>query len=49
MTGQVHEENNELHMCHTSCELLDAGTLESWLKEIKAWLDDNPNDGKQPS
>ncbi|KAL1997077.1 hypothetical protein VTN49DRAFT_7942 [Thermomyces lanuginosus] len=44
VTGQVHKENNELHMCHTSCELLDAGTLESWLKEIKAWLDDNPND-----
>ncbi|PCG96318.1 Hypothetical protein PENO1_027260 [Penicillium occitanis (nom. inval.)] len=24
--------------------LLDAGTLESWLSEIKTWLDGNPND-----
>lgn len=46
VTGQVHKNNNEWHLCHSSCDLLDAGTLESWLSEIKTWLDGNPNDGK---
>ena len=31
-------------MCHTSCALLDAGPLGSWLAEIKNWLDANPYD-----
>jgi hypothetical protein len=45
VTGQIHQNNNEWHLCHTSCSLLDAGTLEAWLSEIKTWLDNNPNDG----
>ncbi|OKL59143.1 hypothetical protein UA08_05914 [Talaromyces atroroseus] len=44
VTGQVHKSDNEWHLCHSDCTYLDAGTLESWLSEIKAWLDDNPND-----
>ncbi|CRG83153.1 hypothetical protein PISL3812_00501 [Talaromyces islandicus] len=44
VTGQIHQNNNEWHLCHSSCSLLDAGTLESWLSEIKTWLDNNPND-----
>ncbi|KAF2215461.1 hypothetical protein CERZMDRAFT_110126 [Cercospora zeae-maydis SCOH1-5] len=38
------ETSSELHVCHSSCSLLDAGTLESWLAEIKTWMDENPND-----
>lgn len=46
VTGQIQNPSNStaLHMCHTSCDLLDAGTLESWLSEIKTWMDANPND-----
>ncbi|KAI8935310.1 hypothetical protein NX059_007896 [Plenodomus lindquistii] len=31
-----------IRLCHTSCDLLDAGTLESYLTTVKGWLDDNP-------
>jgi hypothetical protein len=45
----VHQQNStsgssEWHLCHSSCDLLDAGTLASWLGEIKTWMDSNPND-----
>ncbi|KAF2803260.1 uncharacterized protein BDZ99DRAFT_468236 [Mytilinidion resinicola] len=49
LTAQVHKANStsgdaEWHLCHTSCSLLDSGTLESWLSSIKSWLDTNKND-----
>ncbi len=44
LTAQVHKNNGAWHLCHTSCSLLDAGTLSSWLSEIKTWLDANPYD-----
>lgn len=44
LTGQVHFSNGDWHMCHSSCDLLDAGLLSDWLGEIKTWLDANPND-----
>lgn len=44
LTAQVHENNGDWHLCHTSCDLLDAGLLRDWLAEIKAWMDANPND-----
>lgn len=27
-----------------SCSLLDAGSLQSWLSQIKVWMDSNPNE-----
>ncbi|KAL8702614.1 MAG: hypothetical protein Q9201_004220 [Fulgogasparrea decipioides] len=42
LTAQVHNKDGAWHLCHTSCSLLDAGTLSSWLAEIKSWLDRNP-------
>lgn len=33
-----------LSLCHTSCYLLDAGSLESYLATLKTWLDANPNE-----
>ena len=33
-----------LSLCHTSCFLLDAGSVESYLITVKAWLDANPNE-----
>ncbi|EME45243.1 hypothetical protein DOTSEDRAFT_61803 [Dothistroma septosporum NZE10] len=46
VTGQVQYINGttDLHVCHTSCELLDAGPLSSWLAETKTWMDGIPND-----
>lgn len=44
LSAQVHNENGTLRLCHTTCELLDAGTLEAWLGKIKYWLDNNPNE-----
>lgn len=44
LQAQVHDENGVLELCHTSCTLLDAGTLEDWLKGIGGWMDDNPNE-----
>jgi len=46
LTGQIYTTNatSGLHLCHTTCELLDAGRLSTWLSDIKNWLDENPND-----
>ncbi|KAM7209258.1 PLC-like phosphodiesterase, TIM beta/alpha-barrel-containing domain containing protein [Naviculisporaceae sp. PSN 640] len=44
LQGQVHNENGTLKLCHTSCDLLDAGPLQDWLSKIKFWMDTNPNE-----
>ncbi|TKA78747.1 hypothetical protein B0A49_04698 [Cryomyces minteri] len=50
LTAQVHNTNTsapatgEWHVCHSSCQLLDAGRLRTWLGEIKTWLDGNPSE-----
>lgn len=44
LQAQVHNENGTLRLCHTSCDVLDAGTLEAWLGKVKYWIDENPNE-----
>ncbi|KAF7559821.1 hypothetical protein G7046_g4324 [Stylonectria norvegica] len=44
LQAQVHKPNSTLELCHTSCELLDAGSLEDWLKDINVWMTANPNE-----
>ncbi|KAI0023212.1 PLC-like phosphodiesterase [Xylariomycetidae sp. FL0641] len=44
LQAQVHDSDGAIELCHTSCALLDAGTLESWLSSIASWMNDNPND-----
>ncbi|KAK5136666.1 hypothetical protein LTR08_002319 [Meristemomyces frigidus] len=48
LTAQVQTTNStstgQLHVCHTSCDLLDAGKLSGWLGEINTWLVANPNE-----
>ncbi|KAI9891734.1 MAG: hypothetical protein M1814_002484 [Vezdaea aestivalis] len=44
LSAQVHKKNNEWHLCHTNCDLLDAGKLSDWLASIKEWLDNNSHD-----
>ncbi|KAF2130387.1 PLC-like phosphodiesterase [Dothidotthia symphoricarpi CBS 119687] len=33
---------SDIRLCHSSCDLLDVGTLESYLIRVKTWLDSNP-------
>jgi len=44
LQAQTHERHGELRMCHTSCWLLDAGTLQEYLTTVKDWLDVHPNE-----
>ncbi|EPE31729.1 PLC-like phosphodiesterase [Glarea lozoyensis ATCC 20868] len=44
LQAQVHLEAGVLRLCHTSCLLLDGGTLEAWLATIKTWMDANRNE-----
>ncbi|KAM0286247.1 hypothetical protein ACHAQH_000975 [Verticillium albo-atrum] len=44
LQSQVHFENNTLRLCHSSCSLMDAGSLEDWLRPINTWMNDNPNE-----
>ena len=42
LQGQTHMVDNVLHYCHTSCFLLDAGTAETYFRNITSWLDAHP-------
>jgi hypothetical protein len=44
LQAQVHNQNGTLELCHTSCTLLDAGPLLTFLEEIKTWMDANTNE-----
>ncbi|KAJ6446449.1 PLC-like phosphodiesterase [Purpureocillium lavendulum] len=44
LQAQIHKPNTTLEMCHTSCSLLDAGPLETWLAAVNDWMVANPNE-----
>jgi hypothetical protein len=44
LQGQAHLVNGTLYYCHTSCDLLNAGTVEDYLKEVTAWVAAHPFD-----
>ncbi|KAI0972346.1 PLC-like phosphodiesterase [Xylaria arbuscula] len=44
LTTQTHLKDNVIENCHTSCALLDAGSLQDYLGEVKTWVDGNAND-----
>lgn len=39
---QTHLVNGTLYLCHTSCDLLNVGTLEAYLTKVVGWLQRNP-------
>lgn len=41
---QAHNTTSGIHLCHTSCVLLDGGSFTSYLTTLKSWLDGNPNE-----
>ncbi|ERF75453.1 hypothetical protein EPUS_06985 [Endocarpon pusillum Z07020] len=38
------ETEQAIYLCHTSCDVLDVGTLESFLTRVTRWLQRNPYD-----
>jgi hypothetical protein len=44
LQGQAHYVNGTLYYCHTSCDLLNEGTVEAYLLEVTAWVESNPFD-----
>ena len=42
--GQTHMVDGTLYYCHTSCDLLNAGTVESYLTEVADWVSEHPFD-----
>ncbi|KAI1200841.1 PLC-like phosphodiesterase [Nemania serpens] len=44
LTTQTHDKDGVVQMCHTSCDLLDAGPLQDYLGTVKTWVDGHPND-----
>lgn len=41
---QTHLVNDTIRLCHSSCDLLDVGTLEDYLRKVVDWLKANPYD-----
>lgn len=41
LQSETHYVNDTVYLCHTSCDELNAGTLEDYLVTVKAWLDTN--------
>ncbi|GLA76441.1 hypothetical protein AtubIFM55763_008015 [Aspergillus tubingensis] len=46
LQGQTHKSalDDTILLCHTSCLLEDAGSLESFLTTVKTWMDSNPDE-----
>lgn len=36
--------NNTMYYCHTSCDLLNAGSMESYLRTVTSWIQTHPYD-----
>ncbi|PYH41105.1 PI-PLC domain-containing protein [Aspergillus saccharolyticus JOP 1030-1] len=39
---EAHYYEDDIYLCHTSCELLNMGTLEAYLTNVTDWLKENP-------
>ncbi|KAL9708970.1 hypothetical protein Ac2012v2_007787 [Leucoagaricus gongylophorus] len=44
LQAQGHMKGGVIHFCHTSCILFDGGPVIDYLKTVKTFLDDNPNE-----
>lgn len=44
LQAQVHVKDGALRLCHTTCDILDAGPLQTWLAAVSAWMDAHPDD-----
>ena len=44
LQGETHWVNNTIYNCHTTCDLLNAGTWQSELETLANWLHNHPYD-----
>lgn len=44
MQFQTHYLNGTMYLCHTSCDILNVGTLEAYLTEVATWMRKHPYD-----
>lgn len=44
LQGQTHIVNGTLYYCHTSCNLLNSGTTESYFASVARWVQRHPYD-----
>lgn len=44
LQGQTHWVNNTIFYCHTSCDLLNAGTAQEYFANISRWISTHPYD-----
>ncbi|KZO90210.1 PLC-like phosphodiesterase, partial [Calocera viscosa TUFC12733] len=44
LQNQLHNSSGTIELCHTSCDLLDAGSLEAYLGKVNTWLKANPDE-----
>lgn len=44
LQAQTHDKDGAIQMCHTSCVLRDAGTLQQFLGTVKTFLDGSPDE-----
>jgi hypothetical protein len=42
LQAQAHYVNGSLYFCHTSCDLLNEGPVEEYLRQVVAWLEAHP-------
>ncbi|KIW05139.1 uncharacterized protein PV09_03690 [Verruconis gallopava] len=42
LQAQAHWENETMYYCHTSCDLLNAGTVQAQFEKLVTWLEQNP-------
>lgn len=42
--GETHWVNDTIYSCHTSCDLLNAGTLQNELSTVASWVEQHPYD-----
>lgn len=41
---QTHNATDGIHLCHSSCSLVDAGLLSDWLGSVATWVKANPTE-----
>lgn len=41
-----HNASDGVHLCHSSCSLLDGGPMADYLSSVNTWVQSNPNEGE---
>ncbi|RPA95777.1 hypothetical protein L873DRAFT_1696597, partial [Choiromyces venosus 120613-1] len=44
LQGQIHDEDDKVMLCHSSCKLFDGGLLENYLQKVREWMDQHTSE-----